>query len=174
MKVESATLGTIVKAVGLRGEVKFVPGPDFWPEALKAGELELTSPSEIRRAVHLTRYRTKGETFILTISGIESMSDAEDLVGSELRISLETLDESSRPHKLLPFQVIGLEVRLRDGSHVGNVVDLLLGKAQHCLIVAREEERFLVPNVPDVVSEVHLEEGYIEIDPPEGLLDLRW
>lgn len=174
MKLQSATLGTIVKAVGRKGEVKLLPGPDFWPEALNVVELELISQNEIRRAVHLNRYRAKGETFILTLSGIENMHDAESLVGSELRVSLENLNESTRPQRLLPFQIIGLEVRLRDGSLIGEVVDLLLGKAQNCLIVASGEERLLVPNVPDVVYGVHLEEGFVEIDPPEGLLDLRW
>ena len=35
------TLGTIVKAVGLKGEVKLLPGPDFWIEAFDAGGLDV-------------------------------------------------------------------------------------------------------------------------------------
>ena len=51
---------------------------------------------------------------------------------------------------------------------------MLLGAAQNCLIIEREGERYLVPHVPDIVRRVSIEEGIIEIDPPEGLLDLRW
>lgn len=174
MATEAAALGTIVKTVGLKGEVKLLPGPDFWPDVLGADGLDLVSSDKVRRPVHVDGYRTKGETYILKLSGIETIDDAQAVVGHELSVSLDDLDESVRPRELLPCQLMGLRVHLTDGSPVGEIVDLLLGPVQNCLVVERGKERFLVPDVPSVVKRIDLDKRSIEIDPPEGLLDLRW
>jgi 16S rRNA processing protein RimM len=126
------------------------------------------------RTVHVARSRPKGETFILKLDGIDTIEAAEPLIGSRLGISLDALGGSSLPEELLPCQLIGLDVVLKNGDPFGVVVEMLLGAAQDCLIVEREGERYLVPHVPDIVRRVSVEEGIIEIDPPEGLLDLRW
>ena len=78
------------------------------------------------------------------------------------------------PGEMLPCQLIGLDVVLKGGVPFGVVVDMLLGTVQDCLIIEKDAERYLVPNVPDLVRKVSIEEGIVEIDPPEGLLDLRW
>ncbi len=171
---DTAILGTIVKAVGLKGEVKLLPAPDFWPDALKAEAIDVLSDEAVTRTVHVARWRPKGETFILKLDGIDTIEAAEPLIGSHLGLSLDALGGSSLPEELLPCQLIGLDVVLKDGAPFGVVVEMLLGAAQDCLIVEREGERYLVPHVPDIVRRVSIEEGIVEIDPPEGLLDLRW
>ncbi len=174
MRTIEADIGAIVKAVGLKGEVKLLPGHDFWVGALDAGGLELVGDDGASRTVQVNSRRRKGNTFVLKISGIEDIDAANATVGSRLVVSLEDLDDTVRPDRLLPCQVIGLEVRLTDGTAVGRVADMLLGAAQDCFIVERDHETVLVPNVSDVVRRLDLDSGVIEIDPPDGLLDLRW
>ncbi len=174
MITEAVTIGSIVKAVGLKGEVKLLPGPDFWPGALRAPSLDLVSGDGDRRQVRIEKMRAKGRTFILKLSGLEGIDEAESAVGSDLVVSLEGLDSERMPEAPLPCQMVDLEVRLQNGDVVGRVVDLLLGPDQQCLIVERDSDRFLVPNVPDVVVRIDLPGGFIILDPPEGLLDLHW
>lgn len=171
---DTAILGTIVKAVGLKGEVKLLPAPDFWPDALTAAALDVVLDDEERRTVHVVRCRPKGETFILKLDGIDTIEAAEPLIGGSLEISLDALGGAAPPGELLPCQLIGLDVVLKGGAPFGVVVDMLLGPVQSCLIIEKDAERYLVPNVPDLVRKVSIEEGIVEIDPPEGLLDLRW
>jgi len=174
MTVEAVTLGKLVKAVGLKGEVKLLPGPDFWPEALEAEKLDLVSDGTIRRTVQIENVRAKGGTFILRLSGITNIELAESVVGNELVISLESLDKALMPPEPLPCQLMGLEVRLEDGSVKGEIADLLLGSDQKCFIVDNGSKRFLVPNVPEVVKEIDIENGFMIVDPPEGLFDFEW
>jgi len=169
-----AVLGTIVKTVGLKGEVKLLPRPDFWPGALEAEELELVSDDTVRLRTGVEKFRTKGRTYILRLSGVGTIDEAETLVGLSLRVSLAGLGEAERPTDVLPCQVMGCSVILPDGSVLGTVVDMLLGDVQDCYIVENGNERYLVPNVGEVVCNVDLDRKTIEIDPPEGLLDLRW
>ena len=169
-----ATLGSIVKAVGLKGELKLLPGPDFWAEALELHGLDLVSADEIHRDVKVEKFRPKGNTFIIKLTGIESRDDAESVVGSRLDIPTDTLDETQLPGELKPFQVMGSEVRIKNGDRAGKVVDMLIGPAQTCLIVETDSGQRAVPLVPEVVVETDIENGVIIIDPPEGLLDIEW
>jgi 16S rRNA processing protein RimM len=171
---ETAILGTIVKAVGLKGEVKLLPGPDFWPEALEADSLDIVLDDAVRRTVRVSGSRPKGNTLILRLEGIDTIEAAEELVGTSLEVSLDALGDVALPEAMLPCQLVGLDVVLADGSAFGVVVDLLLGSAQHCLIVERDGEKHLIPFAEGVVRRVSIEEGTIEIDPPDGLLDLKW
>ena len=174
MATATAALGTIVKAVGLKGEVKLLPGPDFWTQALNAETLVLFSGDDEKRSVHVDGYREKKRTYILKLSGLDTIDDAEAAVGGTLSVSMDGLDEAARPDRIMPFQLMGQKVKLVGGTVVGEVVDMLLGPAQDCLIVAGGDERFLVPYTPGVVVRIDIEEGEIEIDPPEGLLDFKW
>jgi 16S rRNA processing protein RimM len=170
----TAILGGIVKTVGLKGEVKLNPGPDFWPDALGAASLDVVFGDCVERTVRVTGCRPGGHAFVLRLAGIETIEQAQPLVGRSLAIHLDALGDVAPPEQALPCQYVGLTVRLADGSTLGTVVDLLLGPAQDCLIVERDGERYLVPNVPGLILRQDLDEGFIEIDPPKGLLDLRW
>ena len=139
---EAAILGTIVKTVGLKGEVKLLPGPDFWPKALTADSLEVMRDDAVQRTVHVNSSRTKGNTFILRLAGIDTIEAAQPLVGGILTVALDALGAVSLPDAALPCQLIGLDVVLADGSACGVVVDMLLGSTQDCLIVEREGQRF--------------------------------
>jgi len=170
----TAILGAIVKTVGLKGEVKLNPGPDFWPDALGAKSLDLRFGDAVERTVRVTGCRPSGRAFVLRLEGIETIEKAQPLVGRSVTVDLDSLGEVAVPERALPCQFIGLTVRLADGSTLGTVVDLLLGPAQDCLIIERDGERYLVPNVPGLMLRQNLDEGFIEIDPPKGLLDLRY
>jgi 16S rRNA processing protein RimM len=174
MMATTATLGSIVKAVGLKGELKLLPAPDFWAGALGLNVLDLVSEDGISRRISVERFRPKGNTYIIKFAGIESRDDAEPAVGSRLDISTESLGEDDLPDELRPFQVMGAEVRLKSGEKAGEVVDMLLGPVQRCLIIETKEGRRAVPVVPEVVIDIDLEAGLIVIDPPEGLLDIEW
>ncbi len=174
MQAGTVFLGEIVNTVGLKGEVKLLPSRDFWMEALSVSPLELVSPEGIRRNVLVDKFRAKRHVFVLKLSGIGTINEAESIIGSVLEVSLGVVDDSVFPKELKPFQVEGVDVYLSEGTHVGKVVDMLIGPQQDCLIVEKDGERYIVPNVPEVVRVIDLEKGVIEIDPPEGLLDLRW
>jgi 16S rRNA processing protein RimM len=169
----TAIVGRIVKTVGLKGEVKLNPGPDFWSDALRA-PLDVVFEDSVERSVRVTGCRTSGHAFVVRLEGIDTIDEAQKLVGRTLSADLGALGEAAPPERALPCQFIGLAVRLADGSTLGTVVDLLLGPSQDCLIVEGNGQRYLVPNVPGLVMKQDFAEGFIEINPPEGLLDLRW
>jgi len=170
----AAFLGTIVNTVGLRGEVRLNPGPDFWKGALDAANVDIVSAEGERRSMHVDSFRKAGHTYALRLGGVSTIEAAEGMVGSRVEVPLDGVSAADRPSGTLPCELIGLTVRLPGGTVLGTVIDLLMGPSQNCLIVEREGERFLVPDAPGIVKEIDIPGGAIEIDPPDGLLDLRW
>lgn len=174
MTAENVFLGSLVKTVGLKGEVKLLPSADFWTGSLRSVELILVLRGEGSRTVRVERFRSKGNTYILKIPGIDSIEDAGSIVGGRLEMPRKSIDETNGPSELKPFQAMGLDVVLPDRSVLGKVVDFLLGPAHGNLIVEHGGEKLIIPVVPEIVKTVDLANRLIIVDPPEGLLDLRW
>jgi len=172
--LDYAKLGDIVNTVGLKGEIKLLPGPDFWTDALDKEQLSLVSVSSGRSSVKVEKYRRKGGTYVIKFSGLESIDDAEGAVGKRLELSLKELDESDYPDRGLRCRLMGMKVYTPGGDLLGEVIDVISSSMQECMIISGEERRYIIPFVPEIVPEVNYREGSIRIDPPEGLLELVW
>jgi 16S rRNA processing protein RimM len=169
-------LGRVLKPVGLRGEVKLLPLPDFWAGGLDSDRLELRrDPGAARgaRAVRVSGSRPSGDCVVLSLEGVADRDAAEALRDAVL--VLEGEPDVALPDEVLPFQVKGLAVRGRDGRSLGEAVGLEPMPAQPLLIVRDEREggrEHMVPFVAPILVAVDLEAGVIELDPPPGLLEL--
>jgi 16S rRNA processing protein RimM len=71
-------------------------------------------------------------------------------------------------------QLEGLKIRTTGGQDIGVIVEVLHTAGGELLAVKRSDDgdELLVPFVSAIVTSVSLEQGTVEIDPPEGLLDL--
>jgi 16S rRNA processing protein RimM len=69
--------------------------------------------------------------------------------------------------------LVGLVVRTVAGVEVGTVSEVLHTAAGELLAVRTPDDtEVLVPFVAAIVTSVSLADGTVEIDPPEGLLEL--
>jgi len=164
-------LGRVLKPVGLKGEVKILLSDDFWPEALDSRLLGLEGPGP-RRPVTVRGARPAGNCLVLALAELGSVEEAEAVRDWILALRGESLDVPE-PGDVRPFQVIGLPVRLKEGGELGRVEDLEMMPAQPLLIVAGQGRKYSIPFVEPIVSRWEKEEGWIEVDPPEGLLELE-
>lgn len=172
--LERVDIGKIVNTVGLRGEVKLLPGPDFWPGALETASLYLDVPGKGKRPFRVERFRKKKGTFILKIDILKSIEEAEGAVGGTVEIAIGDLEESEYPEETMGFQLVDMSVFLKDDTYIGEVEELIKGNAQDQLIIRGEGRNYIIPLVPEIVIGIDYEEGRIELDPPKGLLDLDW
>ena len=181
--MELLVVGRIVAAQGLAGELRVNPLSDFperftqpgprWlrkAEGLRAGSAAEPEP----QAVTLTHGRQlPGKSlFVIRLEGIHNRNAAEALVGQELLVPA-----TDRP-KLAPGEIhlldlVGLEVRLADGSAIGTVKDLIhAGNDLLEVELTTGGAPLWIPFVKAIVPEVQLEAGWIGITPPPGLLEL--
>jgi 16S rRNA processing protein RimM len=76
------------------------------------------------------------------------------------------------PDEFYDHQLEGLRVVTTTGTPVGSVAEVLHTAAGELLSVRSEDGEVLVPFVSAIVTSVSLADQTIEIDPPEGLLEL--
>ena len=122
---EAVVLGDLVKAIGLRGEVKLRESQDFWVEALGSRQLLLEAGDGSRRPVQLEAERVHHPGMrVLRLRGVEDRDAAQALVGSQLVLGTAALDVPVPPSPR-PFQLRGLAVVLPDGSSLGRIAEVL-------------------------------------------------
>lgn len=168
-------VGRLVAAQGLGGELRVVPLSDFPDRFTRPGPRWLRSLRGAIQPVGLLagRQLPGRELFVVRLTGVNSRTAAEALVGHLLLANAADrppLEEGE--FHLLDLE--GLEVRLlADGSTIGTVRDLIHGGNDLLEVeLTRGQRRVLIPFVEAIVPEVRLEEGWIGLTPPPGLLEL--
>jgi 16S rRNA processing protein RimM len=147
------------------------PESDFADERFAAGQVLHVKRGEIVEPVTVVLSRFHDGRWVVSLSGIETMDAAEALRGLDLRIPEDAL----RPLEAGSFYVhelVGCEVRTMAGDRVGVVdrVDLATGVP---VLVVRGAGEVLVPFADAICRRVDMVGRVIDIDPPEGLIELN-
>ena len=186
-------VGTLVAAQGLAGELRILPRSDFPERFTQPGPRWLLARQGVPRAIELLggRQLPGKSLFAVRLAGVSSRDAAEALIHQEFLV-----DASQRP-KLAPgefhlLDLVGLQVRLLDaaapspGAPIGRVVDLIHGGNDLLAVELAPTEseppaaggqpaagrKVLIPFVEAIVPLVNLQEGWLGITPPPGLLEL--
>ena len=168
-------VGKLVGAQGLRGELKLNPASDFPERFTKPGPRWLRSQKDetpIEIQLKSGRQLPGRSLFVLRLQGVNDRAAAEALVGKELLVQADDRPELEDGEFHL-LDLVGLEARLAEaGEIVGTVSDLISGGNDLLEIKRANGKTLLVPFVDAIVPEVHLDEGWLLLTPPPGLLDL--
>ncbi len=111
-----------------------------------------------------------GNTLVFKFRGIDSISDAELLVGSEVRIPADRR-APLEPGEFYQSDLVGCEVfDRRDGRLVGAVTAFDEGGGSGLLVVAGD---LLIPFARSICVEIDIPARRIVVDLPDGLRDLN-
>jgi len=163
-------MGRISGAHGIRGAVKVRPDADAAttdPEDFLAlGEVVIGGrPYSIIQADRL-----KNQVLLL-LAGIDSRSRAEELVGQEVQGDRRHFPRLP-PGEYYWFQLLGLPVYdAGDGSLLGHLREILPTPGHDVYVVVQGDREIMLPAVEEVILEINLEEGFLKVAPPPGLLE---
>jgi len=116
-----------------------------------------------RRAVTLVGSRRQGKSLLALPEGFGDRDQAAALVGQQIAVERRQLPPT-QAGEYYWTDLIGLEVRTREGESLGRVTRLLETGAHDVLVILGEREH-LVPFVPGrYVERVDLEAGRIVVD----------
>jgi 16S rRNA processing protein RimM len=172
-------VGQVVGVQGLRGELRVNPASDFPERFTVPGTRWLRGRNGPVKAIELMAGRQlPGKSlFVVRFEGINDRTAAEALVGQTLLVRADDRPDLADGEFHL-LDLVGLEVRVNadgeTGSEViGTVTDLISGGNDLLEVELRDGgRRVLIPFVETIVPEVHLEEGWLLLTPPPGLLEL--
>ncbi|PRY45664.1 16S rRNA processing protein RimM [Geodermatophilus tzadiensis] len=168
---DTVVVGRIGRPHGVRGEATVEVRTDDPDDRFVPGAVLLTDPAA-RGPLTVAGARWHREVLLLAFEGYSSREDVETLRDTLLEVPVADLPELEDPESFYDHQLVGLAVRLADGSPLGTVT-AVRHEGADLLVVARDGGReLLVPFVTAIVPTVDLAAGVVVVDPPEGLLDL--
>ena len=169
---EMAVVGRIARTHGIRGQVFVNLETDFPEERFQpGGELFVERGGQLARLT-LTSVRFQQGRPVIAVAGIDSMDQARELAGIELRVPPERL-VSLPAGTFYRHDLVGCRVETRAGEPVGTVTDVEGTMGASRLVVASPEGDVLIPLVSEICPVIDAVAKRIVIDPPEGLLELN-
>ncbi len=174
---EWVTVARLMRTRGRRGELSAVSLSSH-PErfaglkwvALRGAE---GFPNEVRK-FEVEETWEHGARLIFKFKGVDSISEAEKLRGAEVCVPLAERFPLP-PDEYYQSDLVGCAVLdHRTGRRLGRVADFLEAGGSGLLQVEGEGGgEILIPFTGEICVRVDVERREIEIDPPEGLLELN-
>jgi len=167
-------VGRVVKAHGITGELVVDVRTDDPQERFAPGNrLRLKPRAGESRDVQVESARPHGARMLVRLGGILDRDTAEALRGNLFIVDSADLPPIDDPDEFYDHQLEGLAVRTVGGETIGSVTEVLHTAGAELLSVRTTEgAEVLVPFVRAIVTSVSLVDGVVEIDPPDGLLDV--
>jgi 16S rRNA processing protein RimM len=165
-------VGRIGRAHGVRGDVSVEVRTDEPDRRFVAGATLLTDPP-LAGPLVLQSTRMHSGRMLAHFEQVEDRTAAERLRGVLLLADVDPLETPSNPEEYFDRQLVGLEVVDVRHGRIGVVGEIVHLPGQELLSVRRDDGReVLVPFVAALVPSVDVAGGRVEVDLPEGLLDL--
>lgn len=191
-EAEFVTIARVVKTQGRHGEVAATLLTDF-PELFETRKklfafgdnAKQSGASDVaRRPLNLDEHWFHKGMVVLKFAGVDSISDAETLVGSEIQIP-RSERAALGTDEFYVSDLIGCTVTdsgREIGRVVGRVRDVQFGSGEAPLLVIEgdvisggvisSKKEYLVPFAAAYIEKIALEQKRLEMKLPEGLLEL--
>ena len=178
-------VGRVVKAHGISGELvvdvrtddpqgRFFAGNRLRLKGSRTGPSSTAGTSASAREVEVESARPHGARMLVRLAGVIDRDGADALRGNLFIVDSADLPPIDDPDEFYDHQLEGLTVRTVENVAIGVVTEVLHTPAGELLSVrTAANTEVLVPFVAAIVTSVSLDSGVIEIDPPDGLLDLE-
>lgn len=168
-------VGRVAKSHGIRGELAVEIRTDSPEQRFAVGAVLRGRKPRDRGLTEYTveAAREHSGRLLLRLKGVDDRNAADALRGVLFVIDSADVAPSDDPDEFYDHELEGLEARLVDGTVIGTVAEVLHSAAGELLSVRPPsgEGEILIPFVTAIVPVVSVAGGYVEIDPPEGLLD---
>jgi len=168
-------IGTIVKAQGIRGELRVFPLTDDPSrfDLLKGEEVFLRDSKSNETPYKLQQARQHKGLVIIKLDGVNDRNMAETLVRQTITIPDDKalpLDEG----EYFVRDLIGLDVVTQTGEHIGKLGKVLNTNANDVYVINPPEgDSFMIPAIKNVVLNVSLPDNKMVIHLMDGLRELK-
>lgn len=163
----------MVKTQGRRGEVASEVLSDI-PDRFRIGMHLLALPREgERRDLEVEELWPHKGMLVLKFAGVDSISDAEALVGCELQVPRSQRSELDAGWNYVS-DLVGCTV-LDHGRDIGRVEDVQFGAGEAPLLIVRDDAKraLEVPFAEAYLERVDLGQKQILMKLPEGMLEVN-
>lgn len=162
-------VGKIVNTHGVRGEVRVLATTDFIAERFAAGNTLYLQEKDTQLALEIEKVRQHKGFILVKFVGYDNINDVQKFRDHELMVSADD-QQPLEDGQYYYHQIIGLTVKTVDGRELGTIKEILSPGANDVWVVARPKQKdLLLPVIDDVVKNVDLDDGLVEVELLEGL-----
>ena len=165
------TVGKIIGTHGIKGQLKVYSYSGNIDSLKAVSSILLKSPKGDMAEYELKNVALHAGKFIITLTGMNSINQAENLIGCEICLVYGQLPETG-DDEYYWCDLIGLEVITADGLSLGKIRNIFETGSSDIYVVSNGEREYLIPAIADVIAHVDLKNGKMTVTPLEGLLDL--
>jgi 16S rRNA processing protein RimM len=167
---EFITIARVAKTQGRHGEVAAELHTDFPEKFAERKKLFALSADGKRRELQLEDYWSHKSYVVLKFAGVDSITDAEELVGCEIQVPREQRAELDAGTYV--SDLVGCEVFDR-GRAVGEVKDVQFGAGEApLLVISSGAKEILIPFAQEFIAGIDIEGKRVEMKLPAGILEL--
>jgi len=171
---EFVTLARVVKTQGRHGELAaevHSDVPDRFAEGMKL--FALSRSGDLRREVEIESLWPHKGLLVLKFVGVDSMSDAETLIGSELQVPRSERAELERGWNYVS-DLVGCAV-FDHGNEIGRIEDVQLGAGEAPLLIVAGAggKKYDVPFAEAYLEGVDLPRKQVRMTLPGGMLEIN-
>ncbi len=176
-KNEWLVVGVITSCHGIKGQIKVKSLSDFEERFLIPGIRWLQKDNEPPLKIELTSgYKQPGkETFIIKLKGIDTRNHADQLKKYKILVKTNKLPNLKKEEFHL-LELINLQVKTLKNNElkiIGKVINLENEKNNLLVIeIFENNKQVLIPFVKEIVPLIDIDNNFLIINPPKGLLEL--
>lgn len=162
-----------VKTKGLKGELVADLLTDFPDRFANLSALIAVAPTGERAAIGLESYSVNNGRVVLKLAGHNSIESASTLVGYEFAVPESERVQLPEGH-FYDWELEGCVVETMAARRIGLVREVLktTGGVETIVVEDEENRRYLIPMAQSIVVAIDIRRKRIQIDPPDGLLEL--
>jgi 16S rRNA processing protein RimM len=168
-------VGYILKPHGVRGVLKFISTVNLDEPFLDTNVLFLEQGQNKIPFIIETLEQTAPNEYLVKFEDINTKEEAVSLSKKQVSVTEEQYDEfvvedeSDSDYTYL----IGFELLNQDMHVIGKIDDIMVLPEQELAQVFVNNREVLVPLQDDLILEINQKQHYIQVDIPEGLLELN-
>jgi 16S rRNA processing protein RimM len=167
MKNRVHPIATITTTSGLSGDVRLRPLSRYFDDYIEEKNLMLGFSPDASEDIRLEVVRGMGKKRRFKFEGVNSVSDAEKIVGQTIFVEAQSEDGIN----LIGKDLLGYDVFAESGDFVGTLKDVMWLPGNDAYVIKNGEKEILIPVIPEVVKGMDHETGVIVISLMDGLLD---
>ena len=167
MKNRFHPIATITTTSGLTGDVRLRPLSRYFDEYIEEKNLMLGFSPDVSDDIRLEVIKGMGKKRRFKFEGVDSVIDAEKIVGQTIFIEASSEDGIN----LIGKELLGYDVFAESGELIGTLKDVMWLPGNDAYVIKNDINEYLIPVVPEIVKGINNEARFIVITLMDGLLD---
>jgi len=164
-------IGHVIRPQGITGLLRIVSYAQSRETFLQAGSVFLDKAQNELEEREVIDIRPHGSLYLLRLSGLNLIDQAEIFRGAGIYIRKDSLIKSDED-EFFYYELLGLDVYLITGQYLGVLKEIFPTGGNDVYVVESQGKEFLIPAIHQVVKEINIPQKRMVISPIKGLLDL--